>query len=169
LAQDKSHEAVGSDAKVVLKTTTTMIDKPLALPQTDKPEVTMMAVTMQPNGHTSLHKHPSPTMGYVIEGAVEVRAEGVVKTVKMGDAFLEPIEGSATVNMMLITAEHTRIVASRFSVGVGRTRGGVASPVAGRIVGLLGAIFTYVVARDFEPVIRCVVSSSSRSATAPVD
>src|ERR1700704_1177335 len=85
LAQDKSHEAVGSDAKVVLKTTTTMIDKPLALPQTDKPEVTMMAVTMQPNGHTSLHKHPSPTMGYVIEGAVEVRAEGVVKTVKMGD------------------------------------------------------------------------------------
>ena len=92
LAQDKSHEAVGSDAKVVLKTTTTMIDKPLALPQTDKPEVTMMAVTMQPNGHTSLHKHPSPTMGYVIEGAVEVRAEGVVKTAKMGEAFLEPID-----------------------------------------------------------------------------
>jgi quercetin dioxygenase-like cupin family protein len=92
LAQDKSHEAVGSEAKVVLKTTTTMIDKPLTLPQTDKPEVTMMAVTMQPNGHTSLHKHPSPTMGYVMEGAVEVRAEGVVTTAKMGDAFLEPID-----------------------------------------------------------------------------
>jgi quercetin dioxygenase-like cupin family protein len=92
LAQDKSREVVGSDAKVVLKTTKTMIDKPLSFPQTDKPEITMMVLTMEPNGHTSLHKHPSPTFGYIMEGFVEVRAEGVVKKVKAGEAFMEPID-----------------------------------------------------------------------------
>ena len=93
LAQDKSHEVVGSDAKVVLKTTKTMTDQPLSYPQSGKPEITMMVVTMQPDGHTSLHKHPSPTVGYVIEGFVEVRAENVVLKVKAGEGFLEPIEG----------------------------------------------------------------------------
>ena len=92
-AQDKSREAVGSDAKVVLKTTKTMTDQPLSYPQTGKPEITMMALTMQPDGHTSLHKHPSPTVGYVIEGFVEVRADNVVLKVKAGEGFLEPIEG----------------------------------------------------------------------------
>jgi quercetin dioxygenase-like cupin family protein len=92
LAQDKTQEIVGSDAKIVLKTTKTMIDKPLTLPQGDKPEITIMVVTMQPDGHTSLHKHPSPTFGYVMEGAVEVRAESVVKQVKAGEAFMEPID-----------------------------------------------------------------------------
>src|SRR3954451_25093056 len=62
LAQDKSREVVGSDAKVVLKTTKTMIDQPLSYPQTGKPEITMMVLTMQPDGHTSVHKHPSPTV-----------------------------------------------------------------------------------------------------------
>ena len=84
LAQDKSREVVGSDAKVILKTTKTMVDKSISLPQTDRPEITMMVVTMEPNGNTSLHKHPSPTFGYVMEGAVEVRAESVVKKVKAG-------------------------------------------------------------------------------------
>jgi quercetin dioxygenase-like cupin family protein len=92
LAQDKSREVVGSDSKVVLKTTKTMVDKLISLPQTDRPEITMMVVTMEPNGHTSLHKHPSPTFGYVMEGAVEVRAESVVKKVKAGEAFVEPID-----------------------------------------------------------------------------
>ena len=116
LAQDKSHEAVGSDAKVVLKTTTTMIDKPLTFPQTDKPEITMMVVTMQPNGHTSLHKHPSPTSGYVMEGTVEVRADGVVKHAKVGEAFLEPIGSPMQIwNTGDVTAKFVTFVAG--SVG----------------------------------------------------
>src|ERR1051325_4418524 len=90
VAQDRSREVVGSDAKVVLKTTKTMLDKPILLPQTDKPEITMMVVTMEPNGHTSLHKHPNPTFGYVMEGSVEVRAENVVKKVRAGETFMEP-------------------------------------------------------------------------------
>jgi quercetin dioxygenase-like cupin family protein len=93
LAQDKSKEVVGSDAKVVLKTTKTMVDKTLAYPTSGTPELTMMILTMQPDGHTSLHKHPSPTAGLVIEGFVEVRADERVLKVKSGEAFLEPIEG----------------------------------------------------------------------------
>ena len=58
-AQDKSKEVVGSDAKVVLKTTKTKVDKPLAYPDSGTPELTMMILTMQPDGHTSLHKHPT--------------------------------------------------------------------------------------------------------------
>ena len=93
MAQDKSKEVVGSTAKVVLKTTKTMVDKPLAYPQSGTPELTMMFVTMQPDGHTSLHKHPSPTAGFVMEGYVEVRADDKVLKVKAGEAFLEPIDG----------------------------------------------------------------------------
>jgi quercetin dioxygenase-like cupin family protein len=93
MAQDKSKEVVGSTAKVVLKTTKTMVDKALAYPQSGTPELTMMMVTMQPDGHTSLHKHPSPTAGFVIEGYVEVRADEKVLKVKAGEAFLEPIDG----------------------------------------------------------------------------
>src|SRR3954467_15188903 len=86
-AQDKSKEAVGSTAKVVLKTTKTMVDKPLAYPQSGTPELTMMFVTMEPDGHTSLHKHPSPTAGFVVEGSVEVRAYEKVLKIKAGEAF----------------------------------------------------------------------------------
>jgi quercetin dioxygenase-like cupin family protein len=93
LAQDKSREVVGSDAKVVLKTNKTMLDKPLAYPHAGAPELTMMALTMQPDGHTSLHKHPSPTAGFVMEGLVEVRSEKIVLKVKAGEGFLEPIDG----------------------------------------------------------------------------
>jgi quercetin dioxygenase-like cupin family protein len=81
LAQDKSREVVGSDAK------------PLAYPHAGAPELTMMALTMQPDGHTSLHKHPSPTAGFVMEGLVEVRSENIVLKVKAGEGFLEPIDG----------------------------------------------------------------------------
>jgi hypothetical protein len=37
LAQEKSREVVGSDSKVALKTTKTMVDKLISLPQTDEP------------------------------------------------------------------------------------------------------------------------------------
>ena len=93
MAQDTSKEVVGSTAKVVMKTTKTMVDKPLAYPQSGTPELTMMIVTMEPDGHTSLHKHPSPTAGFVMEGYVEVRADDKVLKVKAGETFLEPIDG----------------------------------------------------------------------------
>ena len=85
-----------------------MIDKPLTFPQTDKPEITMMVVTMQPNGHTSLHKHPSPTSGYVMEGAVEVRADNVVKHADKNDLHKE--DATCPRNTTRGTAEHKPIV-----------------------------------------------------------
>ncbi|CDM62007.1 MULTISPECIES: hypothetical protein [Rhizobium] len=65
LAQDHSHDAVGFEGKVILKTTTTATDQPLTLPQTDKPEVTSMVITIQPNGHSNLHRHPVPIIAHV--------------------------------------------------------------------------------------------------------
>ena len=122
-SQDKSKEAVGSEAKVVLKTTKTMVDKPLAYPQSGMPELTMMRLTMQPDGHTSLHKHPSPTAGFVIEGYVEVRADEKVLRVKAGEAFLEPIDGP-----MQIWNTNTEV--SKLVIFVAGTEGSpVAAPV----------------------------------------
>ena len=108
------------EAKVMLKTTTMMIDKPLTFPQTGKPEITMIVVTMQPNGHTSLHKQPSPTSGYVMEGAVEVRADGVVKHAKAGEAFLELIDSPMQI-------WNTEDIAANFVILVA---GSVGTPVA---------------------------------------
>ena len=122
-AQDKSKEVVGSEAKVVLKTTKTMVDKPLAYPNSGTPKLTMMLLTMQPDGHTSLHKHPSPTAGVVIEGYVEVRADDKVLKVKAGEGFLEPIEGP-----MQIWNTNTEV--SRLVIFVAGTEG---TPVAAPI------------------------------------
>lgn len=90
LAQD-SNASAGSDAKVILKTTKTMVDKPLAFPSSGTPELIMLVLTMQPNGRSSLHKHPGNlASGYVIEGVIEVRSEGEVLKVNTGEAFVEP-------------------------------------------------------------------------------
>jgi quercetin dioxygenase-like cupin family protein len=122
-AQDKSKEAAGSEAKVVLKTTKTMVDGPLAYPSSGTPELTMMMVTMQPDGHTSLHKHPSPTGGFVIDGSVEVRADDKVLKVKAGEGFLEPIDGPMQI-------WNTNAAVSKLVVFVAGTEGTpVAAPV----------------------------------------
>ena len=91
LAQDHSHDAVGAESKVLLKTTVTAFDKPVTLPKTDKPEITSMLVTIQPSGHSNLHQHPVPVIAYVLEGAVEVRSDGVSRKYKAGDALIEPM------------------------------------------------------------------------------
>jgi len=90
-AQDHSHQAVGFEGTVLLKTTVTATDQPLTLPQTDKPEVTSMLITIQPSGQSSLHKHPVPIIAYVLEGTLETRVEGVSRTYKVGEAVVEPM------------------------------------------------------------------------------
>jgi quercetin dioxygenase-like cupin family protein len=90
--QDHPNVAAGSKADVILKTTKTMIDAPIVFPATGKPEITMMILTMDPNGHTSMHKHPSPTFGYVMDGIVEIKTDNGVQTFKAGQAFVEPLD-----------------------------------------------------------------------------
>ena len=91
LAQDLPKESVGTEATVLLKTTVTVADQPISLPETEKPEITSMLVTIQPKGHSSLHEHPIPVIAYVLEGAVEVRGGGVTRTIKAGEALVEPM------------------------------------------------------------------------------
>ena len=50
-----------------------------------------MLVTIQPSGHSNLHQQPVPVIAYVLEGAVEVRSDGVSRKYKAGDASIEPI------------------------------------------------------------------------------
>ena len=91
LAQDLTKETVGLEATVLLKTTKTAADQPISLPDTDKPEITSMLVTVQPKGHSSLHQHPIPVVAYILEGAVEVREGGVARKYSAGEAAVEPM------------------------------------------------------------------------------
>ena len=91
LAQDHSKASMGMDGKVLLKTTKTLSDQPLVLPQTDKPEITLSLVDVQSDGHSSLHLHPVPILVYVMEGTVEIRAGEKSWTVKAGEASVEPM------------------------------------------------------------------------------
>lgn len=90
-AQNHSHEAVGFESKVLLKTTVTATDQPLTLPQAGKPEITSLVITIQPKGHSNFHRHPVPVIAHVLEGTLETRVEGVSRTYKAGEAVAEPM------------------------------------------------------------------------------
>lgn len=79
-------------ATVLLKSATTNTGDALAYPRTDTPEVTTMIVELAPGAATSLHSHPVPSVAYMLQGELEVRAEGgVLNRYKTGDAFLETV------------------------------------------------------------------------------
>ena len=63
LAQELSHGAMGFEGKVLLKTTRTANNKPVALPSGGRAEITSMLVSIEPGGHSSLHSHPVPVIG----------------------------------------------------------------------------------------------------------
>jgi quercetin dioxygenase-like cupin family protein len=91
---EESHESKGFNAQVVMKATRTTADQPVILPMTDKPEITAMFVTIEPGGHSNLHKHPVPTIVYILEGALEVHEGGVVRSHKVGEAVIEPMNSN---------------------------------------------------------------------------
>jgi quercetin dioxygenase-like cupin family protein len=77
---------------VLLQSATTNTGDALAYPKTDKPEVTTMIIEIAPGASTVLHKHPVPSVAYMLQGELEVQAEGgIVNRYKAGDAFLETI------------------------------------------------------------------------------
>ena len=89
VAQEMSHESMGMDVKVVMKTTVGATEKPLTLPK-GQAEITEMLLTIQPGGHTNLHQHPVPIVVYVMEGELETHIDGVVRKYKAGEAVVEP-------------------------------------------------------------------------------
>lgn len=77
---------------ILLKTTVTNVGQPIVYPQRGVPQITTMIVTIPPGGSTMLHKHPVPIVGYILEGALEVRAAGgKVNRYKAGDALVETL------------------------------------------------------------------------------
>jgi quercetin dioxygenase-like cupin family protein len=79
-------------ATVLLRSGTTNTGDALAYPTTGTPEVTTMIVEIAPGASTSLHRHPVPSVAYMLQGQLEVHAEGgVVNRYKAGDAFLETV------------------------------------------------------------------------------
>jgi quercetin dioxygenase-like cupin family protein len=91
LAADASHDAQGMEAQVLMKTTTAADDSAVTLPQTDKPEITAVLITIQPGGHSNLHQHPVPPIVYVLEGGLETEIAGVTRTYQAGQALVEPL------------------------------------------------------------------------------
>jgi quercetin dioxygenase-like cupin family protein len=91
-ADDADKNAAGVDAKPLLKTNITMLGGPLIYPETDKPEISSVIVTIQPGGHTSLHQHPVVTYVYVLEGEADLHVGEKINHYKAGDAWIEPID-----------------------------------------------------------------------------
>jgi quercetin dioxygenase-like cupin family protein len=84
---------VGREVRVLLKTNQTADGGRLRYPVTDKPELSSSIVTIQPGGHTNIHRHPVVTFVYVLEGEIEfLMDEKEILHYKAGDAFVEPID-----------------------------------------------------------------------------
>jgi quercetin dioxygenase-like cupin family protein len=92
IADDTDKNAVGFEAKPLLKTTQTNLGGPLKYPETDKPEMSSAIGTFQPGGHTNLHKHPVVTFVYVLEGEVDLHIGEKILHYKAGDAWIEPLD-----------------------------------------------------------------------------
>ena len=77
---------------ILLRTATTNIGQPIEYPRRGVPEITTMIVTIPPGGSTSLHRHPVPIVGYILDGELEVRTEGgKVNRYRAGDTVIESI------------------------------------------------------------------------------
>jgi quercetin dioxygenase-like cupin family protein len=86
--------AAGEPAKstLLLQADRTNTGAPIAYPRTDAPEITTMIVEIAPGASTARRSHPYPTHGYVLEGSLEVVAEGGTRNrYEAGDAFLETV------------------------------------------------------------------------------
>ena len=87
------HSAEPISATVLLQSHTTNTGDALAYPRTNAAEVTTMIVEIAPGASTAPHRHPVPSVAYMLQGELEVRAEGgIVNRYKAGDAFLETID-----------------------------------------------------------------------------
>ncbi|MEX0852998.1 MAG: cupin domain-containing protein [Bauldia sp.] len=91
VADEAANKAVGVEGKPLLKASQTDDGGRLTYPQ-GKPEITFLAVTIQPGGRTSLHHHPVVTIVHVLEGEFDVHQGDAVRHYKVGDTLIEPID-----------------------------------------------------------------------------
>jgi len=87
-----AHAADPITGTVLLQSGTTNTGDAVAYPKSGTPEVTTMIVEIAPGASTTPHRHPVPSVAYMLQGELEVRADGgIVNRYKTGDTFLETI------------------------------------------------------------------------------
>lgn len=78
-------------ATPILKTQQTWAGQDIVYPE-GKAEMSGVVIEMAPGGETGWHQHPVPSVGYVMEGELEVHFKnGDVKRLKAGEAAAEAI------------------------------------------------------------------------------
>lgn len=76
-------------ATPILQTGATVVGASIAYPKTDSAELSAVRFDIGPGGETGRHMHPYPTLGYVLEGTIEVEMDGgMVHSYTTGNSFL---------------------------------------------------------------------------------
>lgn len=78
--------------EVLLSSSKTILDQPIAYPQDGQAKVTAVIVTMAPGQSTGWHKHDVPLFGYMLHGelTVDYGTHGK-KIYRAGDSLLEAL------------------------------------------------------------------------------
>jgi quercetin dioxygenase-like cupin family protein len=92
MAQDSLLPA-GLQGGTILQSGETRDGDLIVYPTNTRAEITSVVGTIQPGMRTELHKNPFPTYVYVLEGAVQVSADGVApQRFEQGEAYLASID-----------------------------------------------------------------------------
>jgi quercetin dioxygenase-like cupin family protein len=82
----------GFKTSPVLKTSMTASHGKLEYPRAGQPELTSVIGELEPGGRTARHQHPVPVFVYVLEGTLEVQADGgPPRQYAAGKGFLEDV------------------------------------------------------------------------------
>lgn len=90
-AQTSTEQSVKSTQ--ILQTETTWNGAALSYPDSEAEEITALHIEFAPGSETTWHRHPVPSLAYIISGELEVilKESGESKIFKKGDAFAEVI------------------------------------------------------------------------------
>lgn len=76
----------------ILQTSTTWNNHTIEYPDTESPEITALHIEFAPGSETVWHRHPVPSLAYIMSGELEVTIkDGKTKIFRTGDAFAEVI------------------------------------------------------------------------------
>jgi quercetin dioxygenase-like cupin family protein len=91
MAQDSLLPA-GLQGEAILRSGETRDGDLIVYPTSTRAEITSVVGTIQPGTQTELHKNPFPTYVYVLEGEIEVSADGgSPQRFGQGDAYLASV------------------------------------------------------------------------------
>lgn len=92
LAADEAAYKADVSARVVFQSGQSAMGQPLLYEASDKPQATMLQVTIPPGKETGWHKHPVQGYGYILSGQLTVSTrDGRENTFKAGQGFAEVV------------------------------------------------------------------------------